>query len=167
MSTENNDRINKLKRAFAYNLFYEQGKTTRTACLNDYYLAVAHTVRDRMQHLFINSMEALLDKETKVVCYLSAEFLMGPHLVNNLICLDLYDDVVKAAKETGLDLQAIIDHEEEPGLGNGGLGGWRPVIWTPWPPYRFRPLDTGFDMNSVCLIRKSKMVGKKKSATRG
>jgi len=121
-STGKNKRINKLKRAFAYNLFYEQGKTIRTASLNDYYLAVAHTVRDRMQHLFINSVEALLEKESKVVCYLSAEFLMGPHLSNNLICLGLFDDVVQAAGETGLDLQAIIDHEEEPGLGNGGLG---------------------------------------------
>jgi len=117
-----NERINKLKRAFAYNLFYGQGKTTRTASLNDYYLAVAHTVRDRMQHLFINSVEALLEKESRVVCYLSAEFLMGPHLENNLINLDLYDDVAQAAEETGLDLQAIIEHEEEPGLGNGGLG---------------------------------------------
>ncbi|RTZ97902.1 MAG: glycogen phosphorylase, partial [Deltaproteobacteria bacterium] len=121
-STGKTERINKLKRAFAYNLFYQQGKTTRTACMNDYYLAVSRTVRDRMQHLFINSVEALLDKESKVVCYLSAEFLMGPHLANNLICLGLYDDVAQAADETGLDLQAIIDHEEEPGLGNGGLG---------------------------------------------
>jgi starch phosphorylase len=121
-SAEKKERINKLKRAFAYNLFYEQGKTTRTACLNDYYLAVAHTVRDRMQHLFVNSVEALLDKESKVVCYLSAEFLMGPHLANNLICLGLFEDVAQAARETGLDLQAILDHEEEPGLGNGGLG---------------------------------------------
>ena len=118
---ENGD-INKLKRAFAYNLFYEQGKTIRTATLNDYYLAVAHTVRDRMQHLFVNSIEALLEKESKIVCYLSAEFLMGPHLGNNLINLGLYDDVARAAEETGLDLQAILDHEEEPGLGNGGLG---------------------------------------------
>ncbi len=114
--------INKLKRAFAYNLFYEQGKTTRTATLNDYYLAVAYTVRDRMQHLFVNSVEALLDKESKIVCYLSAEFLLGPHLGNNLINLGLYEDVAQAAKETGLDLQAILAHEEEPGLGNGGLG---------------------------------------------
>ena len=118
---ENGD-INKLKRAFAYNLFYEQGKTIRTATLNDYYLAVAHTVRDRMQHLFVNSIEALLEKESKIVCYLSAEFLMGPHLGNNLINLGLYDDVARAAEETGLDLEAILGHEEEPGLGNGGLG---------------------------------------------
>ncbi len=47
---------------------------------------------------------------------------MGPHLANNLINLGLYDSVAQAAKETGLDLEAIMNHEEEPGLGNGGLG---------------------------------------------
>lgn len=117
-----NDDINRLKRAFAYKLFYEQGATTRTATLNDYYLAVARTVRDRMQHLFINSIELLLEKESKIVCYLSAEFLLGPHLGNNLINLGLYENVAQAAEESGLDFQAILNHEQEPGLGNGGLG---------------------------------------------
>ncbi len=115
-------RIAKLKRAFAYNIFYKQGATTRTASVNDCYLAVSHTLRDRMQHLFVNSVEALLDKESKIVCYLSAEFLMGPHLHNNLVNLGLYDDFAQAAKESGFDLRELIDHEEEPGLGNGGLG---------------------------------------------
>jgi len=116
------EEINKLKRAFAYNLFYKQGTTTRTASLNDYYLAVSHSLRDRMQHLFVNSVEALLEKDSKIVCYLSAEFLMGPHLHNNLVNLGLYDAFAQAAEESGLDLQKIINHEEEPGLGNGGLG---------------------------------------------
>ncbi len=120
--TSSTEEINKLKRAFAYNLFYQLGKTTRRATWNDYYLAVAYTVRDRMQHLFVNSTEALLEKESKTICYLSAEFLMGPHLGNNLLNLGLYDDVAQAAEESGLDLQAILQHEEEPGLGNGGLG---------------------------------------------
>ena len=75
-----------------------------------------------MQHLFVNSVEALLEKESKIVCYLSAEFLMGPHLHNNLVNLGLYDEFAQAAEESGLDLKEIIDHEEEPGLGNGGLG---------------------------------------------
>ena len=115
-------RINKLKRAFAYNLFYHQGVTPRTASLNDYFLAVSFTIRDRMQHLFVNSVEALLDRESRVVAYLSAEFLMGPHLHNNLVNLGLYDDVALAAAESGLDLPRLFEHEEEPGLGNGGLG---------------------------------------------
>ena len=73
------ERINKLKRAFAYNLFYKQGMTARNASLNDLYLSVAQTLRDRMQHLFVNSVEALTERESKIVCYLSAEFLEGPH----------------------------------------------------------------------------------------
>jgi len=122
--TDDEKRLNiqKLKRAFAYNVFYKQGSSTRTASLNDYYLAVSQTLRDRMQYLFVNSVEALLDKDSKIVCYLSAEFLMGPHLHNNLVNLGLYEDFAQAAKECGLDLRELIDHEEEPGLGNGGLG---------------------------------------------
>ena len=116
------ERIEKLKRAFAYNVFYKQGVTSRTATLNDYFLAVSYTLRDRMQHLLVNSVEALLEKDSKIVCYLSAEFLMGPHLHNNLVNLGLYDDFEQAARESGLDLKELIDHEEEPGLGNGGLG---------------------------------------------
>ena len=116
------DRINKLKRAFAYNLFYKQGVTAHNASLNDLYLSVAYTLRDRMQHLFVNSVEALIEKDSKIVCYLSAEFLMGPHLHNNLVNLGLYDEFAQAAEETGLDLTELIEHEEEPGLGNGGLG---------------------------------------------
>jgi starch phosphorylase len=116
------EQINKLKRAFAYNLFYRQGVTTRAASLNDFFLAVAYTLRDRMQHLFVNSVEAVMEKESKIVSYLSAEFLMGPHLHNNLINLGLYEDFDQAASACGLNLQTLIEHEEEPGLGNGGLG---------------------------------------------
>ncbi len=123
MTTENHqERIRKIKRAFAYNLFYRQGVSTGAASLNDYFLAVAYTLRDRMQHLFVNSVEAVMEKESKIVSYLSAEFLMGPHLHNNLVNLGLYEDFDEAAAACGLDLQDLIDHEEEPGLGNGGLG---------------------------------------------
>jgi starch phosphorylase len=116
------DLINELKRAVAYNLFYTQGVEPATATRNDFYMAVAHTVRDRMQHLFINALASLRDSETRIVSYLSAEFLMGPQLANNLINLGLYDQMDQALRETGLNLGEIISHEVEPGLGNGGLG---------------------------------------------
>ena len=69
------DRVNSLKRAFAYNLFYKQGVSTRDASLNDCFLAVSYTLRDRMQHLFVNSVEALLEKDstiqTSAICALT------------------------------------------------------------------------------------------------
>jgi len=120
--TTDRQTVDKLKRAFAYKLFFQQGVLPFNASLNDYYLAVSYTLRDRMQRLFINSVAALRENKSRIVCYLSAEFLMGPQLLNNLISLGLRDQFAQAAEETGLDLQQIIDHEEEPGLGNGGLG---------------------------------------------
>jgi len=116
------EKVNELKRAVAYNLLYTQGVLPISATLNDYYLAVAHTVRNRMQHLFVNTVYSLRHKKLKIVGYLSAEFLMGPQLANNLLNLGIYDLMSRALKETGLDLKKIIAHEGEPGLGNGGLG---------------------------------------------
>ncbi len=118
----NQNEINELKRAFAYNLFYNQGRPLEAADINDFYMSVAHTVRDRMQHLFINTLANFKESDSRVVCYLSAEFLVGPHLANNLVCLDMYEKVAQALEETGLDIKEIIEHEVEPGLGNGGLG---------------------------------------------
>ena len=60
--------------------------------------------------------------EGKVVAYLSAEFLTGPHLGNSLIALGIWDAAQQALSEVGQDLTDLLDQEEEPGLGNGGLG---------------------------------------------
>jgi len=71
---------------------------------------------------FIRSVQRLSDPKVKIASYLSAEFLMGPHLGNNLLCLGITDQVREAARELGQDLDHLLDQEEEPGLGNGGLG---------------------------------------------
>jgi glycogen phosphorylase len=111
-----------LKRAFLDNLFYVQGKFPPRATQNDYYMALAYTVRDRILQRWISTAETYTQKQSRKVCYLSAEFLMGPHLGNNLINLDLYDQVKTAMADLGLNLDTLIAQEEEPGLGNGGLG---------------------------------------------
>ncbi|MGF1479357.1 MAG: glycogen/starch/alpha-glucan phosphorylase [Cyanophyceae cyanobacterium] len=111
-----------LRRALADNLFYLQGKFPAIATLNDYYLALAYTVRDRLLHRWINTSRTYLNKNVRVVCYLSAEYLVGPHLVRNLINLDIYDRVRQAVEAAGLDFPTLAEIEEEPGLGNGGLG---------------------------------------------
>lgn len=111
-----------VRRAFMNNLYYLQGRVPAFATLNDYYMAAAHTVRDRLLHRWISSVQALIEKEVKVVAYLSAEFLTGPHLGNNLINLGIYNQVQQGSGDTGLDLNDLLEQEEEPGLGNGGLG---------------------------------------------
>jgi glycogen phosphorylase len=111
-----------LKRAITDHLFYTQAKISETATLNDYYMAIAHTVRDRLVKRWLKTTEKYIETAPRQICYLSAEFLLGPHLGNNLINLGLYDTVKQAVSELGLDFEAILDQEEEPGLGNGGLG---------------------------------------------
>jgi len=111
-----------LKRAFLDNLYYIQGRIPELATRNDYYLALSITIRDRLLHRWLNTTRSYIKKNVKFVSYLSAEFLMGPHLGNNLISLGLYDTVKQAMAELGLELNDLLDQEEEPGLGNGGLG---------------------------------------------
>ncbi|MDW3683445.1 glycogen/starch/alpha-glucan phosphorylase [Cupriavidus sp. CV2] len=111
-----------IRRAFLDHVFYTQGKLPGLASGNDLYQALAHTVRDRLVQRWISTAEAYLGQPSRTVAYLSAEFLMGPHLGNNLVNLGICDEVREAMAELGLDLDEILAQEEEPGLGNGGLG---------------------------------------------
>jgi len=117
----NND-LETLKQAILDHLYYTQAKPVNLASLNDWYMAVAYTVRDRMMKNWIKLIQRLNDKDLKIVGYLSAEFLMGPHLGNALINLGIYDEIKEAVESHGLDFQQLMRQEEEPGLGNGGLG---------------------------------------------
>lgn len=111
-----------LKRAFLDNLFYIQGIDLNEASDYDYYVALAYTVRDRLVHRFLKTVDTYKKDQAKIVCYLSAEFLMGRYLGNNLVNLDIYDKIKETIGELGLDLDTLIEQEPDPGLGNGGLG---------------------------------------------
>mgnify|MGYP006270953487 FL=1 len=111
-----------LKRAYLDNLFYLRGRFLEVATTNDLYMAAAYTVRDRMLARWIKSAQTYKDTNARTVCYLSAEFLLGPHLLNNLVNLGITDTARAAGEELELDFEAIVEAEEEPGLGNGGLG---------------------------------------------
>jgi glycogen phosphorylase len=114
--------VETLKRAFVDNLFYIQGKFPELATQNDFYMALAYTVRDRLLQRWINTAATYTRLGSRTVCYFSAEFLMGPHLGNNLVNLGIYGEVKQAVEELGLNLEELLEQEEEPGLGNGGLG---------------------------------------------
>ena len=111
-----------LQRSFLDNLFFIQGKFPALASQNDYYMALAYTVRDRMLQRWISTAAEYTKLGSRTVAYLSAEFLTGPHLGNNLLNLGCFERVREAITELGLDFEALLHREEEPGLGNGGLG---------------------------------------------
>lgn len=111
-----------LKQAFLDNLYYVQAKFPAVTTQNDQYMALAYTVRDRLLHRWVRTARTYHERASRTVCYLSAEYLLGPHLANNLVNLGLFDQVRQATAELGLDLYALLGQETEPGLGNGGLG---------------------------------------------
>jgi glycogen phosphorylase len=112
-----------LRRAVCDYLFFFQGRHPAIASRNDYYLATAYAVRDRLLHRGLKSLDVLLQHpEIRTVAYLSAEFLIGPQLAANLVNLGIYDEMQKALAGIDVSLDDLIEQEQEPGLGNGGLG---------------------------------------------
>ena len=111
-----------LARAIVDNLFYRLGRLAEFATPNEWYSALALTVRDRLIERFVDTAHVLTVRNTKQVCYFSAEFLVGPLLMQHLINLNLVDEFKAAVEFLGHDFDTLVDQEEEPGLGNGGLG---------------------------------------------
>lgn len=111
-----------IKNAFLDNLHSRLGRLERFATKNDLYLALALTVRDRLFERIVETMDTYGGVNARRVAYLSAEYLPGPHLANNLLNLGLTEVTREGLRELGYDLDEIVAQEEEPGLGNGGLG---------------------------------------------
>jgi starch phosphorylase len=111
-----------LRASFLDNLFYALGRVPQAATCTDLYNALALTVRDRLLQREVRTLETYTDRDVRLVSYLSAEFLPGPHLANALLNLGIGEQVRAALTDLGLDLDELIRQEEEPGLGNGGLG---------------------------------------------
>ncbi|WP_293003214.1 glycogen/starch/alpha-glucan phosphorylase [Mycobacterium sp.] len=111
-----------LQRAITDHIRYSIGRPAAALRPEHYYRALALAVRDRMQDRRVASTQTSLDLGRKVTCYLSAEFLMGPQLGNNLLNLRLEQAAKTALAAMGQDLDEVLACEVEPGLGNGGLG---------------------------------------------
>ena len=111
-----------LRHAVTEHLRYTIGRLPAVASRHDYCFALALAVRDRMQDRWARTTEIYFEQGLKTACYLSAEFLLGPHLGNNLVNLDLEQAARTAMADLGQDLDVVLACEEEPGLGNGGLG---------------------------------------------
>jgi glycogen phosphorylase len=114
--------VKSFQKAFADNLLHAVGRFPAAATPNDRYLALAYSVRDRLLERWSATVQMYRNKRSRTVCYLSAEFLLGPQLGSNLLNLGVTDEARGAMEDLGYDFDALVDQEEEPGLGNGGLG---------------------------------------------
>ena len=104
-------------------LFFTLGRRANGASRHDLYMALSYAVRDRLMTRHLAYKDALQVQQPKAVAYLSAEFLIGPQLENNLLMLGIQQEAAQALQRFGInDIEEILAEEEEPGLGNGGLG---------------------------------------------
>jgi starch phosphorylase len=113
-----------LAAAVLHHLRYHQAVVQEYATRHDWYTALALAVRDRMLDRFMETLHRVIapQADRRIVAYLSAEFLTGPHLGNNLLCLGMQETAEDALSALGQNLDDLLEQEEEPGLGNGGLG---------------------------------------------
>ncbi|NND83742.1 MAG: glycogen phosphorylase, partial [Acidimicrobiia bacterium] len=111
-----------LARGIVENLFFVQGRLPENASAKAWFEALAVTLRHRVMPKWANSLEARREPSVRQVAYLSAEFLLGPHAGSVIQALDLGDEIAGACELLGIDLDAVLAEEPEPGLGNGGLG---------------------------------------------
>ena len=91
------------------------GKTLENACKEEICQALLIIVKEKM-----SGLERLTGD--RKLYYISAEFLIGKLLSNNLINLGLFDETAGVLKKYGIDIADIEEAELEPSLGNGGLG---------------------------------------------
>ncbi len=108
--------------SFRHHMTQTIGRPLEASNLIDKYHALSYSVRDRLMDQWLETIETYKRGDVRVLGFLSAEYLLGPHLGNDLLNLDLTQQTEQALKSVKLDLETIESAEPEPGLGNGGLG---------------------------------------------
>ncbi|HEX2493560.1 MAG TPA: glycogen/starch/alpha-glucan phosphorylase [Steroidobacter sp.] len=100
------------------------GKSLASATRRDIYDALALAVREELSERWVSTCNRVARARVKRVCYMSMEFLLGRSLINALSSFNdgLLEEVRETLEALGHDLEAIAAEEEDPGLGNGGLG---------------------------------------------
>lgn len=106
--------LGRLKRHF--------GKTLAEASAEEIYSVVSDSVMELILDNWLDTRRITFEQGAKQAYYLSAEFLMGRALSNNLVNLTAEQDVREVLNDLGVDYNLVEDRESDAGLGNGGLG---------------------------------------------
>jgi starch phosphorylase len=111
-----------LEHELVSNLYYQRGTTPQSASGYDAFYTLALTVRDRLVDRYARTAAAHYAANPRFVYYLSAEYLLGRQLPQNLLYTDTEESISAILAELGLSLAALGRYDVEPSLGNGGLG---------------------------------------------
>lgn len=111
-----------LRRAFTDHLQFSRARDLNSSTSFDRYIALSLAVRDRLVQRWFKTAQAHAEHDVKRAYYLSAEFLLGRILQNNLQALGIYDQYRGVLAGLGINLDKVLEQEPDAGLGNGGLG---------------------------------------------
>ncbi len=111
-----------LVESIEYHLQYTVAKPREEATREDILHALAHSVRTLLIDGLFKTEKQVRERGARRLVYLSAEFLIGQSLRNNLFNLGLLQEAEQATQAFGFDLSEIVDAETDAPLGNGGLG---------------------------------------------
>jgi glycogen phosphorylase len=111
-----------LKDAFVKHVEFSRGKSFDSSSAFDRFSAMALTVREVLSKRWLESAKRHYQRDVKRTHYLSAEYLLGRALGNNLINLGIWNESREALRDLGLELTELLEFEPDAGLGNGGLG---------------------------------------------
>ena len=111
-----------ISRSIINHVQHTQGKHPIATTLNDEYWSVARMVRDRLADRWTRTWHRNLTAQPKRVYYLSMEYLLGRLLEDGLLNLGIEAETRDALQRLGIDYEDVVDQEEDPGIGNGGLG---------------------------------------------
>ncbi|MGE0063970.1 MAG: glycogen/starch/alpha-glucan phosphorylase [Xanthobacteraceae bacterium] len=120
--TSRHDEPESLRHAIRTRLVYSLGRTLAEARMEDWYVATALAVRDRIVARWLDVRNANRANKKKRVYYLSIEFLIGRLLFDTLVNLGLLDEARDALHSFGIDIDDVKAVEPDAALGNGGLG---------------------------------------------
>ena len=104
------------------NLIKGQGRKPEQASDEEMFKAVALSIREQIMERWLQANEQIDEKRAKRLYYLSAEFLTGRVLVNNMINLGMLDEYKSALAKINYPFEKLEEQENEAALGNGGLG---------------------------------------------
>ncbi|MFB9409968.1 glycogen/starch/alpha-glucan phosphorylase [Dactylosporangium matsuzakiense] len=114
--------LEEFERDLISNLYYQRGTTLESASGSDGYHTLALTVRDRLIERYARTAAAHYEANPRFVYYLSAEYLLGRQLRQNLLYTDTEKLARPIAAQLGTSIEELERYDVEPGLGNGGLG---------------------------------------------
>ena len=111
-----------IRKSIVYKLIFILGVDPNDATEHQWLNAAMLAARDLIAEDFLKTRRAHIDNGKRMVYYLSMEFLLGRAFVNALINEGVYAEFAEAFKQLGKEFANICEQEQDPGLGNGGLG---------------------------------------------